>query len=312
MKKGIAVLLTAVMLSLVPSAALAETQPGVDTYLPTNTELGSGIIDSITTQQSDLKTPDLVVTEDSLDLTEAQIQEYQETSENLAEALATADSSEVSEIIRDMTADTEVTIMISDMADQYYDENGEIPVVKVEGEILNETYVIDENRSIEITPTYVIIDELNILEDAPIADASNGGLVSDIMSSIKDLFVIEAHAATYSKAARYDAHVYAVLYGYELFTMSVVMDFYYNNTKAWYKGNFDAYWKKTVGGLLIMCGGWDKGHEAYGTSYQGFCSGVFGEGVVIGGNLIAPFSNYFKATLKCNKDGGISRTLIKD
>lgn len=85
----------------------------------------------------------------------------------------------------------------------------------------------------------------------------------------------------------------------------------YGSTAS-YKSDFDAYFKKHLGGTIFSVANWKKVREKSGTSYQGWCSGVFGEGIVINGNLISLINNYIRQVVKCDKNGNITRTYKVD
>jgi hypothetical protein len=306
MKKKIAILVAVIMLIMVPVPVLADTQQTVDSnQLPDIVSTDNAL--SQAPQQVDTSTPDLVINEDTLDLTSSQIQEYKENADNLAEELKTADSSDISQIIRTETTDNEITNMISDMAGEYTDETGDIPVVAMDYDVLVETYNLDKNTTLEVTPLYIVVDTLTETDDLASANSNDSNFVSTLVSGVKDFFISETYATTHSKSGEYSKAFYAVGYGYKLFTITVAMDFYYNGTHAWYKSDFDAHWTRSVGGALYNVEDWTEKREANGTSYQGWCSGVFGEGVVVSGNLISLSSSYIKVKLSCDKDGDLHK-----
>jgi hypothetical protein len=254
--------------------------------------------------QANSETTDLVLDETELDLSGTQISEYEDAADALAKEIKDAKPSEYTKIIKRETRNLEITETIGEIAGDYTEETGKVPNVSVDCDDLIQTYKLDGNTSLEVTPLYISIEEFTLNPETE----SNEGVT--IISKVANLFVSEAYAGTATKSigARSTKTYYAVGYGYKLLTMSVGMYFFYDGKKAWYKSDFDAYWVKYMGGALIQVQDWSEKKETSGSSYQGLCSGVFGEGLVIEGNLITLSSKYLLAKVSCSKNGVITRT----
>lgn len=255
-------------------------------------------------EQQGSETTDLVIDESCLDLSKSEMIEYEVAADALGEELKEAQPNEYSQIIRSVTSNLEITEKIGDIAGEYTDNTNEIPSVSLDCDELIQTYQLDLNTSVEVTPLYVAVEEFQINNNQD--EHESDSLVSKVIS----LFVDEAYAGTAVKSigGRSTKTFYATGYGYKMLTMSVGMYFCYDGTKAWYKSDFDAYWVKYFGGALIQVQDWNERREASGSSYQGWCSGVFGEGIVIEGNLLSLSSKYLKVKVSCSKDGVITRT----
>ena len=254
--------------------------------------------------QANLETTDLFLDENELALSDTQVTEYEEASNALAKEIKDAQPSEYSKIIKQETCNLEITETIGEIAGDFTEETDIIPNVSIECDDLIQTYKLDENTSLEVTPLYVSIEEFTLNPESESNESAT------ILSKVFNLFVSEAYAGTTTKSigGRSTKTYYAVGYGYKMLTMSVGMYFFYDGNKAWYKSDFDAYWVKYMGGALIQVQDWNEKKETSGTAYQGLCSGVFGEGLVIEGNLISFSSKYLTAKVSCSKNGVITRT----
>lgn len=249
------------------------------------------------------QTTELVLDETELDLSKTEIAEYINAAEALANEIKDAKPSEYTKIIKKETKNLAITETIGQIAGEYIEETGETPNVSIDCNELIQTYKLDKNTSLEVTPLYVSIEEFTL-------NPKSESMISASISKFFNLFVSEAYAGTATKSigGRSTKTYYAVGYGYKMITMSVGMYFFYDGKKAWYKSDFDAYWVKHFGGALMQVQDWNEKKETSGTAYQGICRGVFGEGLVIEGNLITLSSKYLIAKVSCSKNGVITRT----
>jgi hypothetical protein len=242
--------------------------------------------------------------EEELNLSDTQVAEYEDAANTLADEIKDAKPSDYTKIIKRETSNLQITEKISEIAADYTECTGETPNVSIDCDELIQTYNLDENTSLEVTPLYVAIEEFTVTNEQETTNSET------IFSKVLDLFVSEVYAGTVTKSVggRSTKTFYAVGYGYKMITMSVGMYFFYDGKKAWHKSDFDAYWVKHIGGTLVQVQDWNEKKETCGTSYQGWCSGVFGEGIVIEGNLITLSSKYLMTKVSCSKNGVITRT----
>lgn len=254
--------------------------------------------------QDNSQTTDFVLDEDELNLSDAQVAEYEDAANALADEIKDAKPSDYTKIIKRETSNLEITEAIAEIAADYTECTGETPNVSLDCGELIQTYNLDENTSLEVTPLYVAIEEFTLTNEQETTNSET------ICSKGLDFFVSEVYAGAVTKSVggRSTKTFYAVGYGYKMITMSVGMYFYYDGKRAWYKSDFDAYWVKHIGGALVQVQDWNEKKETNGTSYQGWCGGVFGEGIVIEGNLITLSSKYLTTKVSCSKNGVITRT----
>lgn len=241
---------------------------------------------------------------ESLDLDQGDIQEYEQYSDGLAAEIRKADGDGIGVIIKEYNANNVCTV--NEKTDMLIDEcDGDVMKATVDGD-LKETYRIDAQTTITITPLYIAEEEF--IRGIP----KDEGYLPEpitIADKIISLFIDSASAASYTKST---GTVYAKRSIYNRFgqmsvSTHVQCNFYYNGSKAWYKSNFDGYYTR---GLLTLwgCSQWEKWKEANGTSYTATARGVFCWGVQYEGNGLIVDEAVCRAKITCSKDGIITKS----
>lgn len=152
-------------------------------------------------------------------------------------------------------------------------------------EAYEEVYSIGNDRMLTITPTYIV--------------------VSDLQTSSLSAELVNPMKGTNSKWGICSETYYGFL-GSKLFSLAVECTFYYNGQKAWYKSGFDYYYTK--GFLSIwQVSNWKGWKEKSGASYKAYCAGNFHFGLEYEGNGLVIQDFYCKNTLICSKNGAISK-----
>lgn len=94
--------------------------------------------------------------------------------------------------------------------------------------------------------------------------------------------------------------------GLHIFSVAVCSSFGYNGKKAYYNGNFDAYYER--GFLSIwQVSNWSKWKESVGSSYKINASGNFHYGFEVDGIGIVIQDLYIKQSVTCDKHGNITQ-----
>lgn len=241
---------------------------------------------------------------ESLDLEKSDLQEYEKYSDGLAEELRNADGASVGEVIKEYNLNNECTV--NEKTDQLIDEcNDDVMKASVESD-LQETYRIDAQTTITITPLYVAEEEF--IKGTP-KDEGYVPEPSTIEDKILSFFIDSASAATTTKST---GTIYAKRsifnrFGQVMVSTHVQCNFYYNGSKAWYKSDFDGYYSR---GFLTLwdCSQWNKWKEADGTSYTATARGVFCWGLQYEGNGLIVDEAVCRAKISCSKDGIITKS----
>lgn len=166
------------------------------------------------------------ITKDTLKLNKNEDRQIMKSYDTLAKELNTADDENIEQIIRNNTKNDLLTNKIETLSRIYKKENNATPHFSIQDSNLIKEYEF-EDKNIEVGPHYVAIEEQT--EESP---------------------QIQPLATKKTKGGRATRTYYAKPYGYKLFTVSVGMYFYYNGKKATYKSDFDAYYKRYLGGTL--------------------------------------------------------------
>ena len=241
---------------------------------------------------------------ESLDLDQGDLQEYEQYSDGLAAEIRNADGDGIGEVIKEYNANNVCTV--NEKTDLLIDEcDSDVMKATIDGD-LKETYLIDAQTTITITPLYIAEEEF--IKGTP----KDEGYVQEpitIADKIISLFIDSASAASSTKST---GTVYAKRSIYNRFgqmsvSTHVQCNFYYNGSKAWYKNNFDGYYTR---GLLTLwgCSQWEKWREANGTSYTASARGVFCWGVQYEGNGLIVDEAVCRAKITCSKDGIITKS----
>ena len=152
-------------------------------------------------------------------------------------------------------------------------------------EAYEEVYTIGNDKTLTITPTYIVVSDLKTTD-----------LGSELVG----------HARGTNSKWGICSETYYGLLGNKLFSLAVECTFYYNGQKAWYKSGFDYYYTK--GFLSIwQVSNWKGWKESSGTSYKAYCAGNFHFGLEYEGNGLVIQDFYCKNTLTCSKNGTISK-----
>lgn len=241
---------------------------------------------------------------ESLDLDQSDLKEYEEFSDGLAAELRNADGESIGEVIKEYNLSNDCTV--NDKADQVIDAcESNVMEATIDGE-LKETYRIDEQTTVTITPLYIAEEEF--IKGTP----KDEGYVPEpltIGDKIINLFIDSAYAASVTKST---GTIYAKRSIYNRFGQMMVSvhtqcNFYYDGSKAWYKSGFDSYYTR---GLFTLwgCSQWDKWKEASGTSYTATARGVFCWGLQYEGNGLIVDEAVCRVKITCSKNGIITKS----
>ncbi|MCI9596079.1 MAG: hypothetical protein HFE75_02040 [Firmicutes bacterium] len=227
------------------------------------------------------------LTKEMLNLSQNEHKQIKHDYQDLAQAINAAGKDNVEEVIKKHSSDDLLIKKIEAIAGTYRKNSSLIPHFSIKDSDLVTEYKFN-NQNIEIGPHYVAVEETT--GDRP------------------QMRLTAAKATKKTKGGCATRIYYAKPYGYKLFEISVGLYFYYDGTKASYKSDFDAYYKRYLGSALYSVSNWRKKRETAGTSYQGWCGGNFSEGITIKGNGLVWFDYVVKHKVKCSKSGNITRT----
>jgi hypothetical protein len=241
---------------------------------------------------------------ESLDLDHRDLQEYEQYADGLADVLRNADGKNISKVIYEYKLNNDC--VVDEKVELLLDECDNDAMKATIDADLKETYRIDPQTTITITPLYIAEEEF--IQGTP----QDEGYVPEpitIADKIISFFIDSASAATTTKST---GTVYAKRSIYNRFgilsvSTHVQCNFYYNGSKAWYKSNFDGYYTR---GFLTLwgCSQWDKSKEACGTSYTATARGVFCWGLQYEGNGLIVEEAVCRAKITCSKDGVITKS----
>jgi hypothetical protein len=249
-------------------------------------------------------TEQIQIDTESLDLDQGDLLEYEQYSDGLAAELRSAGVDSIGKIIKEYNLNNDC--IVNEKVDLLIEEcDSDVMKATIDGE-LKETYRIDAQTTVTITPLYIAEEEF--IKGTP----KDEGYVPEpivIADKIISFFIDSASAATATKSS---GTVYAKRSIYNRFgvlsvSTHVQCNFYYNGSKAWYKSNFDGYY---IRGFLTLwgCSQWDKWKEVNGTSYTATARGVFCWGVQYEGNGIIIDEAVCRAKITCSKDGVITKS----
>lgn len=233
-------------------------------------------------------TQTVIIDEKTMDISSSEITGYEEYGKGLAAAIRATDERSLDETVKSFCGSHANPIFedVQNIISENSRHEGQLYLETPQSFVENyeKTYVIDENRTLTITPTYIVVDILTISDDSSKA--------------------LSPQATTSSKSGISSKTYYSVA-GTKVFSLAVACTFYYNGSKAWYKSGFDYYYTK--GTLSVwQVSNWRGWKEASGTSYKAYCSGNFHWGIEYEGNGLVIQDYYCKNTLTCNKSGTIS------
>lgn len=261
----------------------------------------------VTADSIELEAPiseQIQIDSDCLNLNQSDMQEYEEYASGLATELRAANGTSIGAVIKEYNLDNDCAV--NEKAESLIDESGNDAMKVTINQELKETYRIDEETTITITPLYIAEEEF--IQGMP----KDEGYVPEpltITDKILGIFIDSASAATVTKST---GTIYAKRsiynrFGQMMVSTHVQCDFYYNGDKAWYKSNFDGYYKR---GFMTLwsCSQWDTTKEASGTSYTATARGVFCWGIQYEGNGLIIEEEVCRAKITCSKSGVITKT----
>ncbi len=233
-------------------------------------------------------TKTIIIDEETMDISASEIKEYEKYGEGLAAAIRVSDDYSLDETIKAFCISHSNPIFddVQNIITENSRRDGRLYLKTPQSFVdsYEKTYVIDENRTLTITPTYIVVDVLTV------NDTSSKGL---------------SPQATTSYKSGVSSKTYYSIAGTKAFSLAVECTFYHNGSKAWYKSGFDYYYTK--GTLSVwQVSNWRGWKEASGTSYKAYCSGNFHWGIEYEGNGLVIQDYYCKNTLTCSKSGTIS------
>lgn len=243
-----------------------------------------------------VETNTVLVNEAMLEINQADIVEYVAFSDSLADKLKVAESEDYDSVIQEYFASNANPVFESVL--EVIDNNTSaesILYLNVPSEFIEkyeETYEIDDNTMLIVTPTYIVIDTLTTAN------------TSDSLAST-------AAAAATSSTSGVSSKTYYGLLGNKLFSLAVECGFYYDGSSAWYKDGFDYYYSKGTLSFWKVTN-WKGWKEKSGTSYKAYCAGNFSWGVKYQDNELIFQDIYCKNTVSCTKDGLVSRNATMD
>lgn len=172
---------------------------------------------------------------------------------------------------------------------------------------LERTYTLNDTNSITITPLYIIEDYYTKEPGAVENDVVEPVTIVDKMQSI---FAEQVYAKSKTKSTGtiYARRTIKSWIGLKIVSVHVQCNFYYNTNKAWYKSDFDGYYKRGKGLNPWSCSQWKSKKESSGTSYQAYARGVFCYGLQYKGNGLVIQEVTCKAKIKCSKNGKITKS----
>ena len=227
--------------------------------------------------------------EDTLKITQYDINNFEEFANKLALDLSHAKEDEYDSIIQQayQSGDNIIGLKAKNVIQKSLLNYFNDILLKTSKSLIEDNVKVvttDEDNTFLITPMYVVHDKLEVPKE-----------------------VVMSRAKTKEKFARNTKTAYGYL-GNKLFDVTVECRFNYNGKKAWYKSDFDYYYSK--GFLSIwQVSNWSGGHEASGTSYQAKCSGNFHYGLEYEGNGLVVQDIYCRNTITCSKNGNISKSV---
>lgn len=231
----------------------------------------------------------VTISEKTLGLTQADKDAYSAYGQALAERLSCCPAAEHDAVIKAFCTSNTNPVFDKVLNEIQINKRDEkiirLNLIPAFYEAYEEVYSIGNDKTLTITPTYIVL--------------------SDLETSDHTLELASPTKGTYSKWG-ICSETYYGLVGNKLFSLAVECTFYYNGQKAWYKSGFDYYYTK--GFLSIwQVSNWKGWREKSGTSYKAYCAGNFHFGLEYEGNGLVIQDFYCKNTLTCSKDGKISK-----
>lgn len=229
--------------------------------------------------------------------------EYEEYTVELAEKLKKGDEKEYSNIIKKFH-DKNACDVINKAEKKMTLTRGESVNLDIDPS-LTKTYQLDEERSVTISPLFITTETFykEKGKDEPFVEPPKS-----LATTISDFFIQPSYAAaTKSTGTIYARRGEYAITGTKLVSVHVQCNFYYNGSKAWYKSNFDGYYR--VGTLtLFQKDQWRKWREASGKSYTATSRGVFTISFTLFGQKITMRNLVLRAKISCSKNGKITKS----
>jgi len=279
-----------------------------------------GTITVFATDPSISAEDEVFINEEELEITKTESMDYFEFSDNLAKEIKDCSNGDYDSLVEDYFDSN--TNPIYEKVEQVVEANAneEGLYLDVDDDFYEEyetTYDVDNETTLVVTPTYLVIETFSQDADSIISNLSTESstvgaslnpinLLSTLSINEKPSYTIDFLATTKSVSGTATKTYYSWI-GLKMFTLSVTCTFNYNGSKAWYKSGFDYYYSRGSFSTWQVSN-WRGWKEASGTNFRAYCSGNFHYGFEYQGVGLVIQDIYCKNTISCNKSGTISKS----